>query len=347
MTAVFRKLQVAALLALAGLFLPAAAVTAQDRATAAAEEGMRALQAADLKVATIVFRLATANRDLCHTNTPLTGLVLSNLDQYGAESRPVARRLFNIGDAPTVEAIVPGSPAEQAGLKVGDWLLAVNAVPLWSKEDGAKPRKSARADYGLLGEAVAKLDAALVAGTVTLSVERDGVTREISLAPISGCPSAIQLLPSGKRDAGADGKMISLTTGMYDFARNDDELATVISHELAHNGLQHRVALDAKDVRRGVLGQFGKNATRIRQTECEADHVGIYYMARAGFDIAVVPEFYRRLGGTYDLGPLSDRTHPSGKKREEAARDTLAEIAAKQAGGLPLLPDPRCGDHLG
>ena len=53
--------------------------------------------------------------------------------------------------------------------------------------------------------------------------------------------------------------------------------------------------------------------------------------------------FYRRFGATYDMGPLSDRTHPSGRKREAAAAATLAEIAAKRAAGAPLVPEPRCG----
>lgn len=329
---------------LAGALLAAPAVAQDDPKAEALENSLRALQAADLKIATIAFRLATANRDLCRTSTPLTGLVLGNLDQYSAEYRDAAAHLFNIGDAPTVSAVVPGSPGEKAGLAIGDRLLAANGVPLF--DDEANGRKRSRAGYESMARAMSTLSAALAAGPVTLSVEQGGVTRTVRLDPADACPAAIQLLPSNKRDAGADGKMISLTTAMFDFAQNDDELATVISHELAHNGLQHRVVLDAKDVKRGLLGQFGKNATRIRQTECEADHVGLYYMARAGYDISVVPGFYRRLGQTYDLGPLSDRTHPSGKKREEAAQLTLDEIAARQAAGGPLTPAPACGDHL-
>lgn len=328
------------------LAVPGAAVAAaaDDRAVVL-ENGLRALQAADLRIATIAFRLATVNRDLCVANRPLTGLVLNNLDQYSAEFRPVAARLFHIGDAPTVEAVVPQSPADQAGLRVGDRILTVNDAPLLpeAEADGA-PRS--RGDYETMGEAMKVLDAALAAGPVRLGIERDGRPETVVLTPVPGCPAAIQLLPSGKRDAGADGRLISLTTAMVDFTRDDDELATVIGHELAHNGLGHRNALDAKDVKRGLLGQFGKNATRIRQTECEADYVGIYYMARAGYDISGVPAFYRRFGATYDLGPLSDRTHPSGRKREAAANATLAEIAAKRAAGAPLVPQPRCGDRL-
>lgn len=327
------------------LAVPGPAAAASDDRTAILENGLRALQAADLRIATIAFRLATANRELCVTNRPLTGLVLNNLDQYSAEFRPVAERLFHIGDAPTVEAVVPQSPADQTGLRVGDRILTVNDAPLLP-EAKADDASGSRGDYETMGEAMKVLDAALAAGPVRLGIERDGRRETVVLTPVPGCPAAIQLLPSGKRDAGADGRLISLTTAMVDFTRDDDELAAVIGHELAHNGLGHRDALDAKDVKRGLLGQFGKNATRIRQTECEADYVGIYYMARAGYAISGVPAFYRRFGATYDLGPLSDRTHPSGRKREAAAEATLAEIAAKRAAGEPLVPRPRCGDHL-
>lgn len=324
------------------LAVPGPALAAAEQRTVALENGLRALQAADLRIATIAFRLATANRDLCVTNVPLTGLVLNNLDQYSAEFRPVAARLFNIGAMPTVEAVVPASPAEQAGLKVGDRILSANGAPLLAEAEADDGRK-ARGDYETMGAALKALDAALVAGPVTLGIEREGHPETVTLTPVQGCPAAIQLLPSNKRDAGADGRLISLTTAMVDFTRDDDELAAVIGHELAHNGLGHRDALDAKDVKRGLLGQFGKNATRIRQTECEADYVGLYYMARAGYRIDGVPAFYRRFGATYDMGPLSDRTHPSGRKREAAAAATLAEIAAKRAAGAPLVPEPKCG----
>ena len=319
---------------------PQPAFAAPADRTATLETGLRALQAADLRVATIAFRLATANRELCVRNTPLTGLVLNNLEQYSAEFRPVAARLFNIGAMPTVEAVVVGGPADRAGLKVGDRLLAANGAALSPETEG---EGNARGTYAAMDAAMKRLDAALAAGPVTLAIERAGVRETVTLTPVQGCPAAIQLLPSNTRDAGADGRLISLSTAMVDFTRDDDELATVIAHELAHNGLGHRDALDAKDVKRGLLGQFGKNATRIRQTECEADHVGIYYMARAGYRIEGVPAFYRRFGATYDLGPLSDRTHPSGRKREAAAQATLAEIAAKRAAGAPLVPAPACG----
>jgi len=334
-----------ALVALA-LALPQPAFAATADRTATLETGLRALQAADQRIATIAFRLATANNDLCLAHTPLTGLVLNDLQQYGAEFRPVVQRLFNMGEAPTVQGVVTGGPGEQAGLRVGDRLLTVNGASLLpaSPPDGDRP--SSNPDYGAMGEAMATLDAALASGPVMLGIEREGVRQTVTLTPVQGCPSAIQLMPSRKRDASADGRIISLTTALLDFTQDDDELAAIIGHEMAHNGLQHRLALDARDVKRGLLGQFGKNATRIRQTECEADYVGIYYMARAGFDIGGVPAFYRRLGGTYDLGPFSDRTHPSGRKREEAAQAALDEIAAKRAEGLPLTPDPRCGDHL-
>lgn len=346
MKVVHRCLGYAALLVLAVDSSASPALAADQSRAEELENGLRALQAADLRIATIAFRLATANRDLCRTNVPLPGFVLANLDQYSGEFRPAAGRLFNIGEAPTVTALVPGGPAEQAGLAVGDRIMAVNGASLIDADGDGRKRRPSRADYDSLGRGVERIDGALASGPATLTIERQGGMRTLTLVPVQGCPAAIQLLPSGKRDAGADGRMISLTTGMFDFTRNDDELATVIGHELAHNGLEHRLVLDAKDVKRGLLGQFGKNATRIRQTECEADHVGIYYMARAGYDISGVPDFYRRLGRIYDLGPLSDRTHPSGRKREEAAQRTLDEIAAKREQGLPLVPVPDCGDNL-
>jgi hypothetical protein len=321
-----------------GLVLSALAMsTARAVDPTAAEAGLQALSTADLRVATITFRLAAANIELCKDQAPLSGLSLHDASQYDVDYRPAAVRLFGLGKWPGVMAIVPGGPADRAGLRSGDALLAINGVAIPAAPDDQEGG-SAPASYDRMARILEQFDAALAGGPVTLTVARAGAELKLRLAPVTGCASRSQLLPDDKRDAGADGRMISITTAMVDFARNDDELAVVISHEMAHNAMRHRQLLDAQGVSRGLLSHFGANARKIRATEQEADRLGLYMMARAGFDIMAAPAFWRRFGKATDFGPLSDATHPRGREREQAMLGLIGDINAKRASGQPLVP---------
>jgi beta-barrel assembly-enhancing protease len=109
-----------------------------------------------------------------------------------------------------------------------------------------------------------------------------------------------------------------------------------MAHELAHNILGHRAQLDAAGVSRGLLAPFGKNRTRIRATELEADRHALYLMARAGYDIAVAPAFWERFGRKVDAGILSDGTHAGWRERVQRAREEITRIEAqRRAGQLP------------
>lgn len=333
---VFPKIAAALMIACAAAPISATASSqAVVRDEAPEDVALKLLRASDLRVATVAFRLATASPELCLDRAPLTGLVLHDALQYSADYRSAATRLFALGDRPAVMEVVPGSPADRAGLKPNDTLVAINGTAV-----GASPRarKAPRASYDRLAEVLAELDHALAAGPVALDVVRNAKRLTIRVVPVTGCASRVQLLPDGDREAGADGRMISITTALADYTSSDDELAVVIGHEMAHNARRHRANLDAAGVSRGLFGHFGKDAASIRKTEREADYVGLYLMARAGFDITAAPTFWRRFGRATDLGIFSDPTHPRWRERERDLLTGIAEIDAKRARGDPLLP---------
>ena len=76
------------------------------------------------------------------------------------------------------------------------------------------------------------------------------------------------------------------------------------------------------------------------ETERQADHVALYMLARAGFDIAGVPDFLRRFASAQ--GPILSfvKDHPTSRERIAAAGTTIAEILRKRALGEPLVPYP-------
>ncbi len=142
-------------------------------------------------------------------------------------------------------------------------------------------------------------------------------------------------LPGGK---------VGVYTGLFDVARNDDELAVVIGHEIAHVTARHGaervsqgvllaaggvaldVALQDKDggTRNAVLAAYGLGSTVgvalpfSRFNESEADEIGLIYAARAGYDPRAAIGFWKNMQAQTEgkaKPPEWLSTHPSDKTR--------------------------------
>ena len=136
-------------------------------------------------------------------------------------------------------------------------------------------------------------------------------------------------LPGGK---------IVVYTGILPVANSEPALATVLGHEMAHATSRHGaqrvleqnltqtamagVAGSLSDMdyekQRAILGAFGAGAHYgvlmpfSRNHESEADHIGLIYMARAGYDPRESISFWKRMeqmSGSQPAQLLSD--HPS------------------------------------
>ncbi len=167
--------------------------------------------------------------------------------------------------------------------------------------------------------------------------------------PVVACNTPLAVLP--------DGNGIYVTTGMLRFARSDDELALVIGHELAHNTRGHIAAKMGNMLLGSLLGAglsvaTGVNVTDIgtragadafsQEFEAEADYVGVYHAARAGYDIASAASFWRKLGAEHPQAiNLQGSTHPSTARRYLAVEKAVEEFQRKKAAGLPLVPEEK------
>jgi beta-barrel assembly-enhancing protease len=303
--------------------IPAAAVTPSS---------LEALRAQDGRVAAVAYRLLTANLALCDTRAPQTGFAIHDAQQYAPSVREDAMRHFGLGAEPAVLTVAPGSPAERAGLRKDDALIAISGQRLVAE----LPR--GKASFVGVERATALLDRAFASGSAVLTVRRNGAVAEVTVTPEPGCASRVALIPSTQLNAAADGIHVQLTSAIADYAANDDELAAVIAHELAHNILRHRATLDAAGVPSGFFRKLGKNAARVRATEEEADHVGLYLLAHAGYDLEAALAFWQRFGRDHGAGIFADATHPSWRAREAQMRLTIERIAAQRARGEPLAP---------
>ena len=75
--------------------------------------------------------------------------------------------------------------------------------------------------------------------------------------------------------------------------------------------------------------------------EAEADYLGTYLAARAGFEISDAPLLWRRMAVEHpgSIGRGFMATHPSTPERATALARTVEEIEGKIASGQPLVPE--------
>ena len=132
----------------------------------------------------------------------------------------------------------------------------------------------------------------------------------------------------------------------------------VLGHELAHNALGHvrqktaqslagRLADLAILIFAGVDtgGWLTQISTLVysKEFEADADYMGLYFTALAGYNIQIAPTLWRRMAVEHP-GSIKGNwlaTHPSSPERAVALEKTIAEINEKKAKGMPLLPEKR------
>ncbi len=285
-----------------------------------------------------------ANAELCEDKTaPYLGMVTQTQATTGKEYKDTLAALYGVGEWPTVTLITNKSPASKV-MKIGDMVTHINGEEL----------KSGKAGFDRMGKI---LDVMQGGESIDLVVLRDGVAGGVTLQTQKSCDYPVTLSNTDKVNAYADGKAIFITTGMMRFVESDEELALVIGHELAHNSRKHMEAKRGNAIVGGILGAVVTVATGVDVTrlgadiaagahsqgfENEADYVGMYHTARAGYNIDTAPSLWRRMGASNPAAiHLAGTSHPSTAKRFLSLEATAKEIAAKRASGQPLIPEER------
>ena len=301
------------------------------------------------RLASVSWPIMAQNTELCgETVTHRMGVSFSYLENFEEDGyRDIARAEFRIGERITVMHVTPGSPAEKAGVRHGDRVLAFAGVELSSGKAGTEE----------LGEALREYPG----GTATLVVGRGGNRKELAVEPIEVCDYPVLLSAAGGDanavNAFADGSNIHITPGMMRFASSDEELALVIGHELAHNTRDH---IDAKLTNRFIgtllgallgaavgvdMSQTGADVGTMafsQSFEAEADYVGLYHSFRAGYDVSEAANFWRRMAAEHPGSIHSGGgSHPSTASRYLAIEQAATELQHKREAGLPLIPEER------
>ena len=80
------------------------------------------------RIGNVEYRLRKSAANLCSDSSTLTGIKLDYIDAYATGDQQVVREYAGLGDAPQIISVATGSPAESAGVQVGDDILSVNGV---------------------------------------------------------------------------------------------------------------------------------------------------------------------------------------------------------------------------
>ncbi len=302
------------------------------------------------KITNIASKIRLAGTSICESQTTLMlGLKYWNIHDFLPEDESIARNKYQLGAGLKILNVASESPAEKAGFKIGDELLTINDLIITGG-------KNAKKDFAKQLDEFKKTSKPLA-----IKVRRDSEEKVLSITPVKACKSDIELIFDNSVNAFADGTNILIAKGMMNFVQSDEEIALVISHELAHNVMSH---IDAKKTNAGLGmaigllldlgaavagvntqggftdagGKLGAQAFSV-DFENEADYVGLYFMASANYKIDNVAMFWRRMAQENPNAITLSSTHPSTSERFVSIEKTIAEIKQKQLNNKPLKPE--------
>ena len=233
-----------------------------------------------------------------------------------------------------------------AGLSIGFALVACEQAPVTGRQQLILLPESQDAQMGLEAYQQIKQESK-VARNPELNRRVQEVGRRIAEAsPHPEWEWEFTLFENPEPNAFAlPGGKVGVNTGLFKVAENDDQLAAVIGHEVAHAIARH----GAERMSQGMLTQFGVAALGVatnttyaqlaaqaatlgvilpysRTQEAEADHIGLLYMAEAGYDpreAVTLWQNFDKLGGERPPEFLS--THPAPGSRIDNLQALMPE----------------------
>lgn len=195
-----------------------------------------------------------------------------------------------------------------------------------------------------------------------LTALRDRQRIEATYTVVPACAFNINLEDNNQWNAYADGETMHVERKLMQDLSNDDDLAFVIAHELAHNLVGH-VGKSQQNMMAGALiglgleaaigalggGQMGGELARAgagvgqmtysQDFEREADYVGLYILANTGYDLNAGPRVARRIAEQDPRAITYAGSHPSSADRAASLMATIREIEDKMKRGAPLVPN--------
>lgn len=302
--------------------------------------------AARARLDNVAFHIKAANARYCDTQAAQLGMNVATVRSLPRKFRSFSAEALPISwDQPAVISVADGSPTADAGIKVGDTLLTVGNEVVPAKDPN-----------GWIARWLQQHS-----GPIIVMIRRAGKDEQHTLAPVMGCAIPVVLASDPTPNAFTDYRKIVVQSGILRLTKSDADLAVILGHELAHvtmghygkklqNALLGGLSGATIDVTLGTSGIYtngafskhlelaGARAFSV-EFEREADYVGAYYAARAGYDIAGAENIWRALALESPDAIRLGKTHPTTPVRFVQMQKVIAEIADKKRRHLPLEPE--------
>jgi membrane-associated protease RseP (regulator of RpoE activity) len=264
------------------------------------------------RVLAVSYQLSTEAAELCGERVaPILGLIGARDRDFPRRFGETLLRAYGMDGRVVVLDVLRNSPAARAGIKKGDKLLAVNGDGIRAYQDVLDAMRDGDPE------------------SIQITLERDGGARSVSIPTTLACDMAALLVVDDRPGAtiARNKKDVVVATGFVKFARSDHELAIGLATVMAQ-------------------GLIGREAADDGPKLAEADRLGLYLAARAGFDVSQALEFWDRWAlwlptevscqkaGSEYCPPIAGR-YP---ERAVMVRATVREILEKKTRGEPLAP---------
>ena len=347
---------IAAYAFLSACMAPTTHIAAGDPAAVAAEReeqyllSMETMANREQRLDVLSRPILRANVELCPETSYKIGFRFGSEYLFDEDARSAARRLYGFANRLGVMAVFPDTPADRAGMRVGDALLAINGDPL--------PTIGSRRQHNAAVQRVTKQYLVNTPTPVTFRVARGEQELTYTAAPELLCGYPVALINDDDLNAYADGGGIYVTTGLMRFVDNDEELQAVVAHELAHNTEGHvkkrtgnaaiagifgaliDIAAATQGVATNTTGTFMQAGAQAfsQDFEREADYVSVYMLQRAGIDTGAVAHIWRRMAVESPGSIRFASSHPTSAERFVNLNAAHNEATEKRLRQLPLLP---------
>ncbi len=180
----------------------------------------------------------------------------------------------------------------------------------------------------------------------TVVVERNDTRLSFEVKPEGKPYVQIRLKQTGRINAYAKFSGIQFTSGMVHFAEDDNELAIIMGHELAHLTAKHlpkNISMAALcGTLAGLTGPFAPLTAKAlyapysRGNEREADYLGLIYAHNAGYNVEKGVALWKRFALEIPKSRSKSflRTHPASPERILRVKKVVEQI---KSGKNPMV----------
>ena len=231
-------------------------------------DSLRKFHTKEVRLDIITRNILASNLELCPDQRKDYGFkAMWTIPDNSKENNMMLEEAYGINEKPTITMIIPNAPFDLAGLGVGESIISVNDKQ-WSKSSIDKS--------GLIKE----LNEALMAPSMRIGVWRNTPKEtevEFLVASDDICDVYVALVDDPGAYAYANGRGVYIESGLLEVLQDDDELAFIIAHEIAHVILKHVGSGREEDL---------ANKSIRSSIEKEADEMSIRLMIGAAYDPA-------------------------------------------------------------